>query len=837
MSHDGAGKIPGLSGILPGAGAGKKYFQVYWAKGIQHMKKFNFICSFIPLGILLAGNGLHGDDRVVNFEPGTAALWNGFMGGARTGHAAERQVIPRQNPVMHKEWSQKIGTGYSGVSLIDNTAITMYSDHEFDYVIALDANDGEKRWQYRIGPTYKGHGNSQDGPLSTPLISAGHVFCLSPFGLFFALSLDSGELKWQFDLEREFKARAPRWGFTSSPLAYKDRVFVLAGGTDGASFILAFDAKKGDLLWQFGEDFAHYRSPVVGKINGADVLLAAGDENLYCVDPDSGELRWTYAVDGGFTDGATPIVVAPNRLLVQTAAHGLQLLEVSRREGEPSVQVLWKNHRLKGSYCSPMVHGDYIYSYSGRFLTCSALQTGEISWKSRNPGEGFIIIVDDHLLALTKRGTLSIAETNPERYREKASLDLFSELAWSSPSFYKGSIYARNYGEVVRVSLSGGGEREAHKERAPTPPDSEFGHWVNRVNAAPEEMRPGLVEDFLLRQKSFPIIENGNYVHFIYRGAADDVALTSDHLGLWDETQMNRIAGTNFFYLSSRLEGDARIKYRYIKNFDISELDPGNGETAREPKNDYSWLRMPDHKRETYSDAGGSIRGTIKSREFFSNTYEGARSFKIYLPPGYGKNSDVYPVAYVHSGKEALEFGHIHFVVDALIEQNRVRPIILVLELESDGDAEKYPKYFVDELIPFIDENYQTIKGPEGRIKMGNGGAGFISLYTALSHPDAIGNVACQSSFYWALDGQKMINQLIDDVGYQPVNIYLNWGKYDIRRRNMDVEGLRERNGRLFAKLAKLGYKISGGELNAGHGWSSWKLQNDDIFEFFMAQK
>ena len=117
-------------------------------------------------------------------------------------------------------------------------------------------------------------------------------------------------------------------------------------------------------------------------------------------------------------------------------------------------------------------------------------------------------------------------------------------------------------------------------------------------------MRPGLVEDFLLRQKSFPIIENGNYVHFIYRGAADDVALTSDHLGLWDETQMNRIAGTNFFYLSSRLEGDARIKYRYIKNFDISELDPGNGETAREPKNDYSWLRMPDHKRETYSDCG-----------------------------------------------------------------------------------------------------------------------------------------------------------------------------------------------------------------------------------------
>ena len=81
-----------------------------------------------------------------------------------------------------------------------------------------------------------------------------------------------------------------------------------------------------------------------------------------------------------------------------------------------------------------------------------------------------------------------------------------------------------------------------------------------------------------------------------------------------------------------------------------------------------------------------------------------------------------------------------------------------------------------------------------------------------------------------------MINQLIDNVQYQPINIYLNWGKYDIKRRNME-EGLRERNSRIFSKLSKLGYNILGGELNAGHGWSSWKLQYDDIFEFFVPKR
>ena len=77
-----------------------------------------------------------------------------------------------------------------------------------------------------------------------------------------------------------------------------------------------------------------------------------------------------------------------------------------------------------------------------------------------------------------------------------------------------------------------------------------------------------------------------------------------------------------------------------------------------------------------------------------------------------------------------------------------------------------------------------------------------------------------------------MINQLIDNVKYQPISIYLNWGKYDIKRRNMDVEGLRERNSKIFSKLSKLGYNILGGELNADHSWSSWKLQYDDIFGF-----
>ena len=88
------------------------------------MKNFNLICSLMVISILMNSNYLNSDDQVEYFNNESSSAWNGFMGNTRTGHSTESQVIPHQNPVMVKEWTKKIGTGYSGVSLIDNTAIT-----------------------------------------------------------------------------------------------------------------------------------------------------------------------------------------------------------------------------------------------------------------------------------------------------------------------------------------------------------------------------------------------------------------------------------------------------------------------------------------------------------------------------------------------------------------------------------------------------------------------------------------------------------------------------------------------------------------------------------------
>jgi hypothetical protein len=56
-------------------------------------------------------------------------------------------------------------------------------------VIALDAVTGRERWSARIGPTYKGHDGSQDGPIATTTIDRDAVFAVGLHGIILALDL------------------------------------------------------------------------------------------------------------------------------------------------------------------------------------------------------------------------------------------------------------------------------------------------------------------------------------------------------------------------------------------------------------------------------------------------------------------------------------------------------------------------------------------------------------------------------------------------------------------------------------------------------------------------
>ncbi|MBT4980541.1 MAG: PQQ-binding-like beta-propeller repeat protein [Gemmatimonadetes bacterium] len=772
--------------------------------------------------------------------------WPAFMGLQRNGLSSESHIFSEEGIKLQVEWLHTLGSGYSGVAVAADIAVVMYSKNHLDYVQAFVVSTGNILWKYTIGPTYKGHGNSQDGPLSTPALSKEHAFCLTPHGTLLALELNSGALVWERNLVQELAAPPPHWGFVTSPLLFDDIIILMVGSAEDG-LLVGFEQQTGKILWRQGEDSIRYQSPTLGDVHGTPTVVAAGDSALVALDPVSGKVLWHHVVEGGLTDGTMPIVVPPDKILVRSAQNGLLLLRVNKTPPF-EIETVWANHKVKKSYGQPLVYEDHIYVYSGRFLSCVSMQSGEISWKSRHPGDGFIIAVDRHLVALTKKGRMHVIEIDSLEYREKTSLQVFDDLAWTHPSFSNGKIYARSYGQIARIGVSRSKESAAAKSVS-VATESNFLSWLKRVERVPVPQRASLISQFMKKQLSFPIVESEGVVHFVYQGDATDLAISGDHVGLWDEAPMQRITGTDFFYSTSRLKPASRIKYRFIKNYEEKVLDPLNplrvedtlGGDAIES---FSWLSLPGWSATSFDTKEHVQRDTLESRQIDSAIMGTRREVKIYLPPNYKNTEKRYPVVYLHLGMLGRRLGHVDQVVDQLIRQRRIDPILLVLIQENAAgyydeifwnaeSMQKYAEMFVKEIVPFIDQNYRTVQEPIGRTNVGMGFSGCVAMYTGLKYPNKFAHLASQSSVFWDRGGEKLVADLIKKKSNRPAKIYLEWGKYDFKRHHMDVLGIRERNQRFYTLLAEDGQLLAGGEVNAGFGWSSWRHQIDEMLEFF----
>ena len=213
-------------------------------------------------------------------------------------------------------------------------------------------------------------------------------------------------------------------------------------------------------------------------------------------------------------------------------------------------------------------------------------------------------------------------------------------------------------------------------------------------------------------------------------------------------------------------------------------VDPLNKFIVRNGWGEISELAMPNYKRHSYFD--DYIHGEIGK---FDNLKEVILPSKfliydhvihIYLPSGYEESNNNYPVVYFQDGKDYIEFAVVPHVLDKMIEEKEIEPIIAVFitpptlhqpkepnRSTEYGLNDDYVNFFVSELVPFIDNNYRTRVEPGERLVIGDSYGGLISLYIGFSNTDIFGNVYSQSGYH-SFNKDKLI-KIIDIT----VNNYL----------------------------------------------------------------
>jgi enterochelin esterase family protein len=349
-----------------------------------------------------------------------------------------------------------------------------------------------------------------------------------------------------------------------------------------------------------------------------------------------------------------------------------------------------------------------------------------------------------------------------------------------------------------------------------------------RIEAAKPVEVDAIISAFIQEnQDDLPLIED-SLVTFVYNGTVALRATVPSDINRWDTSadQMHRLGETDLYYLTLVMPRDARIDYKFYVD-GLWMLDPLNDETVRGGFGDNSAFAMPLYVPPAEIEFVDSIpHGSLKEHLFNSKIIVGARTVQVYLPPGYEDQGE-YPMVLVQDGGEYVTLASMVNVLDNLIYEKKIPPVVAVFVPPVDRNYEyflnaDYERVLLEEVLPFIIMSYSISDDPAKRAIMGASLGGAISLMISLDHPELFGKCGSQSGAFGVND-MALIQRVLNEPA-KGVDIYLDCGTFG---------DLTDENRAMVDALKRKKYDYVYTEFNEGHSWGNWRAHIDDMLIFF----
>lgn len=208
---------------------------------------------------------------------------------------------------------------------------------------------------------------------------------------------------------------------------------------------------------------------------------------------------------------------------------------------------------------------------------------------------------------------------------------------------------------------------------------------------------------------------------------------------------------------------------------------------------------------QTQSDCSPLVKNyeLLDLGDFESAILSSTPKIVIYLPEDYETSSNSYPVLYAHDGQNLFDKDtafsgewRLDENIEALQEDGNLSDLIVVgvynrgskrildytpTEISNEyvnndgGGLSNYALFLVNELIPFINENFRTLTDAENTGTLGSSLGGLISFYLAGWYPEVFGRAAVISpSFWW--DDVRVTNDLLNMKFNENQKIYIDGG-------------------------------------------------------------
>ena len=215
-----------------------------------------------------------------------------------------------------------------------------------------------------------------------------------------------------------------------------------------------------------------------------------------------------------------------------------------------------------------------------------------------------------------------------------------------------------------------------------------------------------------------------------------------------------------------------------------------------------------------------------------THTIDYKRNIGVYVPAQYKEGVEA-PFMVVHDGPGAA--GGYKTILDNLIAQKRIPPIILISVANGGGDAQGHERgkeydnmngdfatYIEDEVLPRVEKNCKVTltKDPDGRAAMGSSSGGSAALIMAWFRTDLYHRVLTTSGTFvnqaWPFDAKYpdgawgFHETLIAKESKKPLRVFLSVGDKDLLNPNImrdDMHDWVEANHRMAKVLKDKGYE------------------------------
>ena len=319
------------------------------------------------------------------------------------------------------------------------------------------------------------------------------------------------------------------------------------------------------------------------------------------------------------------------------------------------------------------------------------------------------------------------------------------------------------------------------------------------------------------------------------------------------KNQMTRLPETNVWYKTYQVRSDLRTIYLLSQNDPLTGEDyasedfgtrlipdPLNHQQFIFPKDEESpdektlvasMLELPDAPQQPWTlPHPDGAKGHVEMHLLHSTILGNERRVYVYTPPNYTMSGEAYSLLVVFDGWAYIHLVPTPTILDNLINQGMITPLIAVLpdSLDQETRSRELPCHppFVDfllqELLPWIHSQYHVSSKPDQTIVAGSSYGGLAAAFAAFSAPERFGNVLSQSGgFWWNKDSedqipQEWLTQQFIASPHLPLHFYLEVGLKE--EFNMVPS-----NRHLRDVLVLKGYKVDYSEFNGGHDYICWR--------------